>query len=152
MHNKTIDILLIEDNQAHAEIVIRHFESLEQQINLIHASDGQEALDYLYGKEYNSQPNKKKKPQLIFLDLRLPKIDGLEVLKTIKSDEKLKQIPVIVLTTSDAQTDIVLAYKYHANSYLVKQIDFTKFVEQMECASKYWLSYNRLPLDKGKSE
>ena len=145
MEGEPIVVLLVEDDPAHAEIVKRNFESSRIANHLIHLSDGQEALDYLYGCGAFSDPAVSPRPGIVLLDLRLPKIDGLQVLKTIKEDPLLEKIPVVILTTSSAESDIVRAYEYHANSYLVKPVDFTKFVELMDALGYYWLVWNKRP-------
>ncbi|HBA72179.1 MAG: two-component system response regulator [Geobacteraceae bacterium GWC2_55_20] len=145
MHGEPITILLVEDDLAHAEIVRRNFEKSRIANRLIHVSDGQAALDYLYGREAFSDPLQAPRPGLVLLDLRLPKIDGLEVLRTIKADTVLSQIPVVILTTSAAESDVARAYDSHANSYLVKPVDFSQFVELMEVLGYYWLVWNQHP-------
>jgi DNA-binding response OmpR family regulator len=145
MQGEPIIVLLVEDDPAHAEIVRRNFEKSRIANKLIHVSDGQAALDYLYCREAFSSPLQAQRPGLILLDLRLPKVDGLEVLKTIKADAALNQIPVVILTTSATESDIARAYDCHANSYLVKPVDFTKFVELMEVLGYYWLVWNQHP-------
>ncbi|MBV5305393.1 MAG: response regulator [Desulfobulbaceae bacterium] len=145
MNGEPITILLVEDDPAHAEIVRRNFEKSRIANHLTHVSDGQAALDYLYCREPFSDPLKAPRPGLILLDLRLPKIDGLEVLKIIKADAALEQIPVVILTTSNTETDLVRAYAGGANSYLVKPVDFTQFVELMDVLGYYWLVWNKSP-------
>lgn len=145
MHGEPITILLVEDDPAHAEIVRRNLESSRIGNRLVHVSDGQAALDYLYCRGTFSDPLLAPKPGLILLDLRLPKVDGLEVLKTVKADDALNQIPVVILTTSSAESDVARAYDCHANSYLVKPVDFTQFVELMEVLGYYWLVWNQFP-------
>lgn len=145
MHGEPITILLVEDDLAHAEIVRRNFEKSRIANRLIHVSDGQAALDYLYSREAFSDPLQAPRPGLVLLDLRLPKIDGLEVLRTIKADALLSPIPVVILTTSAAESDVARAYDSHANSYLVKPVDFSQFVELMEVLGYYWLVWNQHP-------
>jgi CheY-like chemotaxis protein len=145
MKGEPIVILLVEDEDSHAEIVRRNFESYLVANQLIHVSDGQAALDYLYRRNGYSDPSKSPQPGIILLDLRLPKVDGLEVLKNIKTDSALSAIPVVILTTSKAEADIVKAYSNHANSYLVKPVDFTNFSQLMETFGFYWLACNQNP-------
>ena len=147
---RTIDgepliILLVEDNPDHTELIQRNLKDHRVANAIYSVSDGEAALDYLYGKGPYQDPNKFPKPHLILLDLRLPKIDGLEVLKKIKNDDDLKSIPVVVLTTSETEADIVTAYNNHANSYLVKPVDFHKFKELMDDLGFYWLAWNCHP-------
>jgi len=145
MNGEPIVILLVEDDEAHAEIVRRNFETCRMANRLIHVSDGQAALDYLYRRNGYSDPETSPRPGIILLDLRLPKVDGLEVLKTVKADADLTHIPVVILTTSKAEADIIKAYAEHANSYLVKPVDFTQFSQLMETFGFYWLAWNRYP-------
>ena len=145
MNGEPIVILLAEDDPAHAEIVRRNLENSHIANRLIHVSDGQEALDYLYRRGRYADPKDSPFPGLFLLDLRMPKVDGLEVLRTVKGDKELMRIPVVVLTTSAAETDMARAYDNHANSYLVKPVDFDKFVRLMETLGYYWLVWNRNP-------
>jgi CheY-like chemotaxis protein len=145
MKGEPIVILFVEDDLAHAEIVRRNFETSRVANRLIHVTDGQAALDYLNHQGEYSDPAKAPRPGAVLLDLRLPKVDGLEVLKSIKSDPKLLSIPVVILTTSKAEVDMVKAYALHANSYLVKPVDFTQFTQLMETFGYYWLAWNRCP-------
>ena len=142
MQGEAITVLLIEDEPAHAEIVRRNFETIGIENTLKHVSDGEAALDYLYRNNAFSDPASSPRPGLILLDLRLPKVDGLQVLKTIKTDPGLNNIPVVVLSTSASETDIAMAYNNNANSYLVKPVDFTKFSELLETLGTYWMLWN----------
>jgi len=137
-----IAILLIEDEPAHAEIVRRNFETIGIANMLQHVSNGEAALDYLYRKNAFSDPASSPRPGLVLLDLRLPKVDGLQVLKTIKNDPGLNTIPVVVLTTSASETDIAMAYSNNVNSYLVKPVDFRQFSELLKTLGTYWMSWN----------
>ena len=145
MKGEPIVILLVEDDEAHAEIVRRNFEECRMANHLVRVADGQAALDYLHRQNGFSDPVKSPRPGIILLDLRLPKVDGLEVLKSIKNDSSLSTIPVVILTTSKAEADMVKAYACSANSYLVKPVDFTKFAELMETFGYYWLAWNQYP-------
>ena len=141
-------ILLVEDEPAHAEIVRRNFAGFQmanRPVQLMHVVDGQQALDYLFRQGKFQDPDRSPRPHLVLLDLRLPKVDGLEVLKTVKADAGLANIPVIVLTTSAAGVDIVKAYGCHANSYLVKPVDFPQFLKLMDALGYYWLVWNQFP-------
>ena len=143
MNGEPIIILLVEDDEAHAEIVMRNFRESRVANRLIHLTDGQAALDYLFRRNGFSDPATSPRPGIILLDLRLPKVDGLEVLKTIKADPGLTPIPAVILTTSAAESDVVKAYGNHANSYLVKPIDFQQFTKLMEVFGYYWLAWNQ---------
>jgi len=145
MKGEPIVILLVEDDPAHAEIVRRNFENFRIANMLMHVEDGQAALDYLYRQGAYADPLTSPRPGLILLDLRLPKVDGIEVLHKVKADKNLGGIPVVVLTTSSAESDVARAYDSHANSYLVKPVDFTRFVELMDSLGYYWLAWNQHP-------
>jgi CheY-like chemotaxis protein len=145
MKGEPIVILLVEDEDAHAEIVRRNFESCRMANRLLHVSDGQAALDYLYQRSGFSDPAESPRPGVILLDLRLPKVDGMEVLQIIKKDPKLHAIPVVILTTSKAEADVIKAYDNYANSYLVKPVDFGQFNQLMETFGFYWLAWNQNP-------
>jgi CheY-like chemotaxis protein len=138
-------ILLVEDDPAHAEIVRRNFVNFRMANRLMHVADGQQALNYLFRRGEFQDLNQSPRPNLILLDLRLPKVDGLEVLQTIKADADLARIPVVVLTTSAAEVDMAKAYGNHANSYLVKPVDFPQFLKLMDALGYYWLVWNQFP-------
>ncbi len=145
MKEKPLIILLVEDNPDHAELVKRCFEDHRIANRVCHVFDGEAALDYLFQRGEYADPQKSPRPHTILLDLRLPKIDGLEVLKAIKTTEALQGIPVVILTTSEAERDVTRAYEYSANSYLVKPVDFDRFAQLMDDLGFYWLSWNRQP-------
>ncbi len=138
-------ILLVEDNPAHAELIIRSFKAHQVVGQIRHIFNGEAALDYLYQRKDYADPQQNPRPHLILLDLRLPRINGLEVLKEIKKVDTLKKIPVVILTTSAAEEDVVRAYNYHANSYLVKPVDFDQFTQLMDNLVFYWLGWNHQP-------
>jgi CheY-like chemotaxis protein len=138
-------LLLVEDNDAHAEMVKRSFEQHKVSNVIFHVDDGQKALDYIFHEGEYSDKQKYPHPNCILLDLRLPKVDGLEVLRRIKSDESTRKTPVVILTTSSADKDIAQSYEYHANSYVVKPMDFAKFESLMEDLGYYWLAWNQNP-------
>ena len=139
------NILLVEDNPAHAELVRRSFENNRVANKIYLVDDGVKALDYLYQRNEYSDQNQYPKPHVVLLDLRLPKIDGLEVLKQIKQSEHLATLPVVILTTSVNEEDSAKAYEYHANSYVIKPVDFQKFTELMKDLGFYWLGWNHYP-------
>jgi CheY-like chemotaxis protein len=107
--------------------------------------DGQEALDYLFRAGNYVEPDSSPRPDVVLLDLRLPKVDGLEVIKALKDSEDLRKIPIVVLTTSEAEQDVARAYVNHANSYVVKPVDFQKFRDLMNELGYYWLVWNTHP-------
>ena len=139
-------ILLVEDNQDHADLIMRSLQNHQVVNRIHHISDGEAALDYLFRQNEYTDPMKSPRPEVILLDLRLPKIDGLEVLKEIKASDELRKIPVVVLTTSEAERDVARAYECHANSYLVKPVDFEEFTHLMSNLCYYWLGWNRRAL------
>jgi CheY-like chemotaxis protein len=140
-----IIILLVEDDPAHAEIVRRSLKNFRVANWIIHVEDGQAALDVLFHRAAYAGSKNVPRPDLILLDLRLPKVDGLEVLQRIKEDAELKRIPTVVLTTSSVESDMVNAYANGAGSYLVKPVDFAKFNTLMDVFGFYWLAWNRFP-------
>lgn len=142
MKGEPVIVLLVEDNDDHAELVARQLADHRVVNQLIRLSDGQEALDYLLREDKYSDPEISPKPHVIFLDLRLPKVDGLEVLKIIKEHKTLQTIPVVVLTTSEAERDKTSAYLNHSNSYIVKPVDYQKFKQLMDDMGFYWMGWN----------
>ena len=149
MKGEPVIILLVEDDPAHAEIVRRNFVNFRMANRLMHVADGQQALDYLFRRSEFQDSIHSPRPNLILLDLRLPKVDGLEVLKTAKANADLASIPVVVLTTSSAEADMASAYGNHANSYLVKPMDLSQFSKLMDSLSFYWLIWNQDPDSRG---
>lgn len=139
MEGRPLRILLVEDNDDHAELVLRSLGDHHVANQVTRAHDGAEALELLRTSD------KETYPDLVLLDLRLPKIDGLEVLSQIKSNASWEGIPVVILTTSDAEQDLARAYKLKANAYVTKPVDFSKFVELMQHLGFFWLAWNRRP-------
>lgn len=144
MDSATLKVLLIEDNDDHAEMIRRALGEHPQAPQIIHISDGESALDYLYRRGVWSDPDRSPRPHLILLDLRLPRVDGLDVLTTIKQSAELHRIPVVILTTSSSERDVSRAYDAHANSYLVKPFGFTAFRDLMYDIGTYWLMRNTI--------
>ena len=140
-----ISILLVEDDPAHAEIVRRSLADFRVANRIYHVADGQAALDYLFHQGAYADPETSPRPHLVLLDLRLPKVDGQEVLRRIKEDADLRRIPTVVLTTSAAELDMVRAYSHGAGSYLVKPVGFEQFSRLMEAFGFYWLAWNQFP-------
>lgn len=145
MNGEPLMILLVEDNPDHAELVMRNLEEFQVANTITHVEDGEAALDYVHGRGAYTDRNKFPLPHLMLLDLRLPKIDGLEVLKNIKTDEALRPMPVVILTTSDAERDMAMAYEYHANSYVTKPVNFGDFSNLLKDLGFYWLAWNKRP-------
>lgn len=138
-----VEFLLIEDNENDAEMTIRALRTGRPGFKYILLKDGAEALDYLHGKGVYTGRNTRRMPQLILLDLKMPKVDGLEILKEIKTGELTCRVPVVVLTSSKENRDIERSYLLGANSYIVKPIDFEEYRKVMACLGMYWLSYNQ---------
>ena len=145
MNGEPITILLVEDNPDHAELVKRNLAEFHVANTIRHVEDGEAALDYLHGCGVYADTNTCQRPDLILLDLRLPRIDGLDVLKEIKNDAVLHTIPVVILTTSEGERDMAMAYEYHANSYVTKPVDFDSFAQLMKDLGFYWLAWNKRP-------
>lgn len=145
MTGEPLTILLVEDNPDHAELVIRNMEDFKVANRIVHLEDGAVALDYLHGRGEYADRTRFPLPQLMLLDLRLPKVDGLQVLKEVKCSENLRALPVVILTTSDAERDLAMAYEYHANSYLTKPVDFNDFSRLLGDMGFYWLAWNKRP-------
>jgi CheY-like chemotaxis protein len=145
MKGEPLVILLIEDNPDHTELIVRNLQDHRVANRIYHVPDGQAALDYLFRQGQYIDPEQSPRPHVILLDLRLPKLDGQEVLDEIKADEELRRIPVVIITTSEAEQDIARAYDSHANSYLVKPVGFEEFSQLMDDLGFYWLGWNRHP-------
>jgi CheY-like chemotaxis protein len=139
-------ILLVEDEKAHAELTKRAIRKAGNANRIDVVYDGKEALDYLFNREKYADKAEYPKPGLILLDIKLPGIDGIEVLKTIKNDSDLKKIPVIMLTTSDREEDIARSYQHYANSYLTKPVGFKEFEEKIGQLDFYWMILNQPPV------
>jgi CheY-like chemotaxis protein len=145
MKGEPVLVMLVEDNADHAELVIRTLEDHRIANKVIHFSEGQSALDYLFRRNEYEDPASSPRPDMVLLDLRLPGIDGLEVLRLIKERDELKNVPVIILTTSEAEKDVASAYSHHVNSYLVKPVGYEEFSKLMNDLGYYWLSWNTHP-------
>jgi two-component system response regulator len=140
-----IEILLVEDNPTDAELTMRALKRKNLINKLVWVKDGAEALDFLFAKGEYSDRNVDDLPKLILLDLRMPKVDGLEVLHEIKADARTKRIPVVVLTSSEEDRDIVESYKLGVNSYVSKPVEFDKFIDAVSTMGFYWILINKPP-------
>ena len=143
--NNQVEILLVEDNAEDAELALRALKKNNIANHILWVTDGAEALDYFFAKGKFSQRDMNYTPKLVILDLKLPKIDGLEILRIVKSDENTKAIPIVVLTSSKEESDIVASYKLGANSFIVKPVDFDKFTASIQELGMYWLLLNEPP-------
>ncbi len=140
-------ILLVEDNPHDAILTVRALEKSKVVNEIVVASDGVEALDYLFGTGLSE--GRALTPVIVLLDLKLPKVDGLEVLKKIRSDERTKYLPVVILTSSKEERDIVEGYSLGANSYVCKPVDFNEFMDAASQLGLYWLLLNQSPIGRG---
>lgn len=145
METDSVDILLVEDNLNDAELALRALKKSGIANNIFVVNDGEEALDFLYCRNKYESRNLNHPPKIILLDLKLPKVDGLEVLRILKTDEVKKIIPVIVLTSSDQEKDMIESYKLGVNSYIQKPVDFDQFITAVNQIGYYWLLLNQLP-------
>jgi two-component system, response regulator len=140
-----VEILLVEDNPNDAELALRALRKNNLANNVIRVCDGAEALDYIFARKAFKSDNQINVPKLILLDLKLPKVDGLEVLRIIKADKVARLIPVVVLTSSQEEKDMVESYQLGVNSYIVKPVDFDKFIDSVRNIGLYWLLLNQQP-------
>lgn len=142
MNTTEIEVLLVEDNPCDAEMTLRSLRKHNLANSVVHVKDGQEALDWLTGTGAYAGRDIHQKPKLVLLDLKLPKVNGLEVLAAIRGHELLSLIPVVMLTSSQEQRDVIESYKLRVNSYIVKPVDFDKFTTAVSQAGHYWLIVN----------
>ncbi len=140
-----VEILLVEDNPADAELTLRALKKRNLANRVTRVYDGEEALDFIFARGAYATRDADQHPKVILLDLKLPKVDGLEVLRAVKSDPNTRQIPVVVLTSSRQEQDIVESYRLGVNSYIVKPVDFDKFINAVEQLCLYWLLLNQPP-------
>lgn len=138
-------VLLVEDNLDHTELITRVLNEHRIPSRIIHVADGESALNYLRRQAQFADPAISPRPHVVLLDLNLPRLSGLEVLQVMKTDTAISHIPVVVVTTSRAESDLRLAYQFHANSYLVKPVDFEQFSRMLNDLGDYWLEWNQLP-------
>jgi CheY-like chemotaxis protein len=143
--NHEVEILLVEDNPSDAELALRALKKNNMANNVIRVCDGEEALDFIFARGPFKSGKRLNLPKLILLDLKLPKVDGLELLKIIKADPVTKLIPVVVLTSSVEESDMIESYRLGVNSYIVKPVDFDKFIESVRNIGFYWLLLNQQP-------
>lgn len=144
-HPEAVEILLVEDNPQDAELILRALKTRNLANQVFVVEDGAQALDFIFGRGQYAQRDMTHPPKVVLLDLKLPKLNGLEVLKAIKRDERTRAIPVVMVTSSREDPDIRAAYELGANSYVVKPVDFDAFLEAMSQVGFYWLLVNRPP-------
>jgi CheY-like chemotaxis protein len=145
MSDQPVEVLLVEDNPRDAELTMRALSKRHLANHVVHVTDGQAALDFLFREGPYTQRGDAH-PQVVLLDLKLPKVDGLEVLRQIRGDQRLKVLPVVVLTSSREESDIVKTYRLGVNSYLIKPVEFENFSEAVSNLGFYWLLLNQPPL------
>jgi len=145
MVENIVDIVLVEDNPADVELTLRALKKFHVANKIVVLNDGQQALDYFFARGSYAERDTMKQPKVILLDLKLPKIDGLEVLRELKKHDRTRPIPVVVLTSSREESDLVESYKMGVNSYLVKPVDFDQFMESVRNLGLYWLLLNQAP-------
>ncbi|MEP0365850.1 MAG: response regulator [Cyclobacteriaceae bacterium] len=138
-----VQVLLVEDSPDDAELTMRSLSSLKLENEFVWVKDGVEAMDFLMGEGKYSSRNKSNKPKLILLDLKLPKLSGIEVLERIKNDEQLRTIPVVAITSSQEDSDLEACYDLGVNSFVTKPIDYKDFIEATQKVSLYWLLVNK---------
>ena len=146
MASDAVEILLVEDNAEDIELTLRGLKKHNLANRVFTVRDGEEALEFIFGSGRYSGRNINNTPKLILLDLKLPKVNGLEVLQKVKSDEKTRFIPVVVLTSSAEEKDIIESYRFGVNSYITKPVDFDKFLQSISEIGLYWLLINRPPI------
>lgn len=145
MQDQEVQMLLVEDNPTDAELTLRALRGKGLRNRFVVVQDGAEALDFLFARGTYAGRDVGHRPKLVLLDLRLPKVDGIEVLETIKGDERTRTIPVVILTSSRQEPDIERCYQLGANSYIVKPVEFDKLVEAVSGIGFYWLLLNEPP-------
>jgi len=143
MSNSKVEVLLVEDNPHDAEMTIRALKKVNLANRLIHVKDGAEALDFIFAKGTFADRQIENKPKVILLDIKMPKVDGIEVLRQIKSNEATRTIPVVIMTSSKEEQDIITSYDLGVNSYVVKPVDFEGFAKAVSELGLYWLITNQ---------
>ena len=152
MNDRQIEILLVEDNQDDVELTL-HALRKENLANHIHVvRDGEEALEFLFCSGAHAERSFDRPPKLVLLDLKLPKVDGMEVLKQLKADPRTRTIPVVILTSSKEERDLVNGYGLGANSYIQKPVDFEQFRNTVKSVGLYWLLINQAPVPKAATQ
>ena len=145
MDNREVEILLVEDNPDDAELTIRALKKNNLANKLHHVKDGSEALDFLFAQGIYTKRNIDNTPKIILLDLKMPKVSGIDVLRFLRVDERTKKIPVVILTSSKEDPDIKICYSLGINSYVVKPVEFESFIKAVSDIGLYWMILNQAP-------
>jgi len=140
-----VEVLLVEDNPRDAEMTLRTLRKRNLANTIVHVIDGQQALDWLFGQGTYAGRDTSHLPKVVLLDLKLPKVDGLEVLRSIRADERTRLVPVVIMTSSQEDKDVINTYKLGVNSYIVKPVDFDNFSTAVAQLGHYWLLLNQKP-------
>jgi len=143
-----VEVLLVEDNIHDAEMTIRALRKVNLSNNLVHVKDGEEALDFIFARGKFAGRETERLPKVILLDIKMPKVDGIEVLRQLKSQDTSKTIPVVIMTSSKEEQDVIRSYQLGVNSYVVKPVDFEGFAKAVSELGLYWLLTNQPPLIK----
>ncbi|MHB8770997.1 MAG: response regulator [Syntrophales bacterium] len=145
MHEHILDIVLVEDNPADAELTLDALQTHHLANRVTVLKDGQEALEYFFGTGKYAGRDTGQRPRVVLLDLKLPKVDGLDVLRALRADERTKTLPVVILTSSKEHRDLIRSYNLGVNSYIVKPVEFEKFTEAVSEIGLYWVLMNAPP-------
>ncbi len=143
-----VEILLVEDNMSDAELIIRALRKVNLSNNLVHVRDGEEAIEFIFAEGRYIEREVKNVPRVILLDIKMPKVDGIEVLKRIKENERTKSIPVVIMTSSKEEQDIIKSYQLGVNSYVVKPVNFDSFSKAVSELGLYWVLINQPPFQQ----
>lgn len=144
-HLNEVEILLVEDNMSDAELIVRALRKVNLANHLAHVKDGEEALEFIFATGVYSTRERKNMPKVILLDIKMPKVDGIEVLRQIKSNSETKRIPVVIMTSSKEEQDIIRSYELGVNSFVVKPVEFNNFAKAVSELGLYWVLINQPP-------
>ena len=144
-HFNEVEILLVEDNLSDAELITRALRKVNLANHLIHVKDGEEALDFIFATGTFAEREKQHVPKVILLDIKMPKVDGIEVLRQIKANSETKRIPVVIMTSSKEEQDIIRSYELGVNSFVVKPVEFNSFAKAVSELGLYWVLINQPP-------
>ncbi|MFZ0616983.1 MAG: response regulator [Chthoniobacterales bacterium] len=150
MNSNSTEILIVEDNPNDAQLTMRSLQKNNLANHIMHVSDGQAAIDYIFGEGKYQGRNVLHQPKVVLLDLKLPKLNGLQVLARIRGDKRTKILPVVILTSSQEESDLIESYNLGANSYIVKPVEFENFAKSVQEVGLYWLLLNKPPIPGNK--